>query len=250
MKNIMIANLGFVALLLNSIPAIAESPISKKQTKDIEKVVENFLLENPEVMEKAFQNLQDKRQRQKTAENKLTVLKHAKALFNNATDPFIGNPEGQKKLVVFMDPFCGHCRKFHKTLNSALQDKAFKDLKIIFKDLPIFGEISKLAVQANFAAKNQGKYAEFQNAIFEASSDLTKEDIENIAQKIGLDINQFKADLSSSIIASKITETEELASKLNIEATPTIIYDNLIIPGGPDLETLKKLISIDTKNKI
>ncbi len=250
MKNIIIANLGFAALLLHSLSVNAESPASTKQTKEIEKVVENFLLENPEVMEKAFQNLQDKRQRQKIAENKLTVLKNTNAIFNSATDPFIGNPQGQKKLVVFMDPFCGHCRKFHKTLNLAIQDKAFKDIKIIFKDLPIFGEISKLAVQANFAAKNQGKYAEFQNAIFEASSDITKEDIDNIAQKIGLNINQFNADLSSKVIESKITENEELASKLNIEATPTIIYDNLIIPGGPDLETLKKLISADSKIKM
>lgn len=249
MKNLKIMGFGLSVLLSTTPQVMGADMFSKEQKDGIEKVVEEFLLKNPEVMEKAFQKLQEKRQKEQESQNKSIILKNSDDIFNNASDPFIGNPQGHKKIVVFMDPFCGHCRKFHKTLNLVPQDPALKDVKIIFKDLPIFGEISKLAVQSIFAAKNQGKYTEFQNAVFEASPDMTEQDIFNIAEKIGLDMNRFKSDLASHTVEKKIIENETLASKLGIDATPTLIYGDVIIPGGPDLNGLKKLFALNPKSK-
>ncbi|MBN9343982.1 MAG: hypothetical protein BGO76_04355 [Caedibacter sp. 38-128] len=249
MKNLKIMGLSLPILLCTTTKVIGADIFSKEQRNGIEKVVEEFLLKKPEVLEKAFQNLQEKRQQEQTSQNKSIISKNAGEIFNKSSDPFIGNPQGHKKLVVFMDPFCGHCRKFHTILNMVPQDPELKDVKIIFKDLPIFGEISKLAVRAIFAAKNQGKYAEFQNAVFEASPDMTEQDIFNIAEKIGLDIDKFKTDLASSLVEKKIVENETLASSLGIDATPTLIYGDVIIPGGPDLNSLKKLFSLDSKRK-
>ncbi|MBN9413022.1 MAG: thioredoxin domain-containing protein [Candidatus Paracaedimonas acanthamoebae] len=249
MKNLKIIKLSFAILLSTTTQVIGADVFSKGQKEGIEKVVEEFLLKKPEIMEKAFQKLQEKRQQEQASQNKSIISKNVDEIFTNSSDPFIGNSDGHKKLVVFMDPFCGHCRKFHKTLNMVPQDPELRDVKIIFKDLPIFGEISKLAVRSIFAAKNQGKYAEFQNAVFESNPDMTEQDIFDIAEKIGLDIDKFKVDLSSSIIEKKIAENETLASKLNIEATPTIIYGDVIIPGGPDINSLKKIFSLNPKDK-
>jgi protein-disulfide isomerase len=250
MKNLKIMSLSLSVLLSTTTKVISADVFSKEQKDGIGKIVEEYLLNNPEVMENAFHKLQEKRQQEQASKNKLTISKSTNEIFNNSSDPFIGNPEGKKKLIVFMDPFCGHCRKFHKILNMIPQDPELKDVKVIFKDLPIFGEISKLAVRAVFAAKNQGKYTVFQNEIFEASPDITEQDIFNIAQKVGLNIDKFKADLSSNIIEKKIVENEDLASKLGVEATPTLIYGDVIIPGGPDLAVLKKLFSFNKKDKI
>ncbi|AIL12940.1 hypothetical protein IM40_04570 [Candidatus Paracaedimonas acanthamoebae] len=249
MKNLKIISLGFPVLLCTTTQVIGADTFSKEQRDGIEKVVEDFLLKKPEIMEKAFQKLQEKRQQEQASQNKSIIARNVDEIFNNSSDPFIGNPQGHKKIVVFMDPFCGHCRKFHKTLNMVPQDPELKEVKIIFKDLPIFGEISKLAVRSIFAAKNQGKYAEFQNAVFEASPDMTEQDLFNIAEKIGLDMDRFKVDLSSNTVNKKIVENETLASNLGIDATPTLIYSDVIIPGGPDLSSLKKLFSINPKSK-
>lgn len=243
MKKLLLLSAAFSVLISGAVSLNAADTFSKEQKSEIEKVVENFLLQKPEVLEKAFYNLQTKRQTEK-------VSKNTPALFSNSHDPFIGNPHGSKQIAVFMDPFCGACREFHKTLNQIPQDPELHSVKIIFKDLPIFGEISKLAVKAMFAAKNQGKYFDFQKAVLDLNQDVTEDNIMDIAQKIGLNVDQFKSDLSSSSIQDHITENTDLASALGIDATPTIIYGNLIIRGGPDFKNLKKIILENSKNKI
>lgn len=249
MKNLKTVGIGLSILVGMAAQLVRAETFVKEQKEEIEKVVEEFLLKNPEVLEKVSQKLQEKHQQKKASQNKTVISKNALDIFNDTSDPFIGDPQGHKKLVVFMDPFCGHCRKLHKTLNMIPQDSKLKDVKIIFKDLPIFGEISNLAVRSTFAAKNQGKYVEFQNAVFELNSDVTEQDIYNIAETLGLDIEKFKTDLSSNVIEKKINENEALASKLGIDATPTLIYGDVIIPGALNFNDLKELFSLTSKNK-
>lgn len=249
MKNLKMLGLSLIILSGMATQPVKAETFVKEQKEEIEKVIEDFLLRNPEILEKVSQKLQEKHQEKKASQNKNIISTNAVGIFHNNNDPFIGNPQGHKKLVVFMDPFCGHCRKLHKTLNMVAQDSELKDVKIIFKDLPIFGEISNLAVRSTFAAKNQGKYLEFQNAVFELNSDVTEQDIYNIAEKLTLDIEKFKADLSSETIEKKISENEALASTLGIDATPTLIYGDAIIPGALNLSDLKELFSSTSKNK-
>lgn len=71
----------------------------------------------------------------------------------DASSPYAGNANGDVKMIYFFDYRCGFCRKNHPTITKLLDED--KNLKIIFKEYPIFGDTT--LAQIALAAQMQGK---------------------------------------------------------------------------------------------
>lgn len=229
-------------MLFLSFPAFT-APFTREQIKTLEQTIEATLLKKPEMIEKALVKLQEKKEEEQKAKSKSAIAKYHTDLFKNAVDPVGGNPQGKISLVIFMDPFCGHCRHFHKVLEEAEQAGEFKNVRLIYKDFPILGRPSILAVFGALAAHKQGKYFEFQKAMFSADPDLTEDKIFAIAKELGLESEQFKKDFKNGENEKKIHETFNLAQNIGINGTPALILQDILIPGAVDRETLKKLLT-------
>ena len=75
--------------------------------------------------------------------------------------------------------------------------KKNNNIKVIYKELPIFGKSSEYASKAALAAAKQGKYNQMHQALLEKKGHITAEYISNIAKQIGLNKEQFKKDCAS-----------------------------------------------------
>lgn len=221
--------------------ASAASSFTPTQLAELEKVIGSYLTKNPDVIMASFQAGMAKQQEETIAKMEKAVADNKDKLFKNPADPISGNPQGTQSLVVFMDPYCGYCKKFHKELASLL--KMNKNVKVIFKDLPIMGEGSTTAIQAMLAAKQQGKYDQLQDAIFSSDKHLDKKGLMKLASSLGIDTKKLEADMKSKEVQAEIDSTLALSKEIGINGTPTLIIGETklkVSPGYLEADELNK----------
>lgn len=221
----------------------AASQFNPEQITDIKKIMTEYISQNPDIIMTAFQAGMAEKQKEETAKIQKLVIENKDKIFKDATTPVGGNPQGTESLAVFMDPYCGYCKKFHAELDTILSKD--KDVKVTFIDIPIMGPGSIVAVKAMLAAKAQGKYDQLQKAIFTADKHLSKKQIMKIAGSLGIDTKQLEKDMKSKEIQAQIDRNSELAKTLGINGTPTLIVGEntvTVVPGFVSAEELIKTL--------
>jgi protein-disulfide isomerase len=225
------------------------------QKEQIQSVVKDYLVKNPDVIIQALQTYQQQQMNQarKTMEEtQKTAPKMAKDLFHDAQSPMIGNADGKVTLVEFFDYQCPHCIEMTPVLEAII--KANPNVRVVFKEFPIRGAASEMAAKAALAANMQGKYFELHKALMGANRVLTQEDILKLAQGVGLDATKLKKDMDSDTVAQQIKANYKLAQALKLMGTPAIFVAKstvdssspatavAFIPGQVDQAQLEQVI--------
>lgn len=216
------------------------------QTKQIQQIVHEYLVKNPQVLVEASQSLQQQQmaQMQKTAD--VAISKNAKDIFNNPNSPVVGNPNGNVTIVEFMDFQCAHCKEMSPIMEDL--SKTDGNLKIIYKELPIFGPTSEYAAKAALASARQGKYAAFHVALMQDQNPLSKEEVMTIAKNVGLDTDKLAKDIADPAIDKQLKDNIRLAQALGLMGTPAIIIGDksgsktVFIPGSTSKQNLQQAI--------
>ena len=115
------------------------------------------------------------------------------------------------------------------------------EIKVIFRDFPILSDSSKTAALAALAADKQGKYIEFHSALLNYRGGINQELIFSTATDLELDIELLKKDMQSEEVNKKLSDTIEIAQKLNIRGTPTFIIGDKVKPGAFEFDALKNV---------
>ena len=220
---------------------------SPTQVKDIQKIVRDYLISNPDVLVEASQALR-KQQATLAQKNAMAAIeKDKQQLFEDPKTPTAGNLNGSVYIVEFFDYQCGHC----KTMSSIVQNvvKNNKNVKMIFKELPIFGGASRLAAEMALASVAQGKYYQFHDALFQAAGPLTPTLIDTVAKRVGLDVSKLKKAASAPWVKQQLRANFRLAQALRLVGTPAFIISNKqmtkfrFIPGATSQSDLKQQVS-------
>ena len=234
----------------------AVAPLSLQQKKQIEQVIHDYLVNHPEVLVEASQALHKKQEASMQVKAVSDIMAHADALFK-PTLTVAGNPKGDVTLVEFFDYQCVHCKKMGPVVHD-LVDKN-KNLRVIFKEFPIFGKVSEQASRIVLAAALQGKYLALQTALLDTDKPLTEELVFEKAQGVGLNIAQLKTDMTNKSISDELAQNEALAEQIHLMGTPAFIIASTpggvlnqhskpgFIPGGASQESLQSLIDQQVK---
>src|SRR5947207_1668458 len=153
-------------------PAAASAPADQTA---LAKSIRAYLLANPEVLVEAMQELERKQDSQRDSVAQNVIQDKQAELFRDADDPIGGNPSGDVVIVDFNDYQCPYCKRAHHAVNSVVG--ADGKVKVIYKDLPILGEASKIAALAALASIKQGKHQPLHNALMEYSGKLDRDKI-------------------------------------------------------------------------
>ena len=171
----------------------------------------------------------EKRQASMQAEtNKKVIVDRKASIFRAPTDFVYGNPKGEITVVEFFDYNCGWCKKAVDEVNKLV--KADPQVRIVFKELPIFGEASMLAAKAAMASLKQGKYWDFHVALMKEKQ-VSKDNLFKIAEKVGLNVDKLKADMADPVYDAALKENAAIAQDLGIEGTPGFIVDDKVNVG-------------------
>ncbi len=201
---------------------------------------------NPEVLVEAMQELERKQDSQRDTVAQKAIQENRVGLMSDPESPIVGNPNGDVTIVEFSDYQCPYCKRAHAAVKSVLA--ADSKVKLVFKDLPILGEPSRIAALAALASRAQHKHLAFHNALMEFNGKLDRDKIMEIAGSVGLDVAKLQKDMDDPKIKALIERNMALASALGVRGTPAFVIGNTFVPGAVDADTLKQLIA-DARTK-
>lgn len=225
-KSILFALLGLILLIVG---AIGGWLFESRRT---EETVKRTILENPEILPQAMQELQ-----RREAEKQLTSV--GDKLFEPFPGSVLGNPQGTVTLVEFTDFACTYCRTSVPDVDALI--KEFPQLKVVVRQLPILSPQSAEAAKWGLAAAEQGRYAEFHHAMF-AAGRPSAETIAAAAQTAGLDLTRARKTLADPLVNAELSGNFDYARSLGIDGTPSWVVGDQLMTGAVGREALAKAI--------
>ena len=220
---------GLLAFVLLVPAAAVADEFDTKQREEIGAIVRDYLLKNPEILLEVSRELEKRQQVAEEQQRETAVAENAAELFHSKSDFVAGNAKGDVTMVEFFDYNCSWCKKGLPEVLSLIEGD--KNLRLVLKEFPIFGEGSEYAARAALASNKQGKYWQFHLAMLGHEGKLAKEDVDRIAVAQGLDLTTLKKDMESPEVAEVIDRNQKLAQAMAINGTPAFIIDRKVVPG-------------------
>lgn len=207
--------------------------------------IKAYLLANPNVIMESVQKWQEDQRKQKTsgASEALKNPEIQKALYENPNSPFIGPKDAKIVIVEFFDYNCPACKAAFKALDALA--KKDKDMKIIFKEFPIFGPVSDTNSKIGLAihALAPEKYFEFHTKMMRVEGRADEAMALKFAGEIGLKEADVKAEIAKPEYQDKIDTVRQLGTIIGVQGTPSLVIGNEFVPHALDFEGLEARIA-------
>lgn len=234
-------------------PAVPASTVELVQTvadtsaqlgkPEIEKIVRDYLLANPEILREMQTSLEAKEKEEQRLAH-LQIIQEAKAdIFTAAYDGVVGNPEGKTTIVEFYDYNCGFCKRANADMIALT--KADPDLRFVLKEFPILGPDSQKAHVVSMAFRKLApeKYGDFHNQLIEAKGRANEATAIRIALSLGVEEAALREEMKNPAISEEFAKTYDLANKLTITGTPSYVVGNEVVYGALGQEVLSEKIA-------
>jgi protein-disulfide isomerase len=163
------------------------------------------------------------------------------ALVQNPTVPAAGAKNADVTIVEFFDYNCPYCKKTAPELQKFLRTDA--KVRVLFKEWPIFGDVSEYAARSALAAHWQGKFLVAHEALFASPTDLDENaQVDDLLKKAGLDMTQLSHDRSTHAaeITAILSRNSKEASSLGFKGTPAFVIGRQLIPQSMTVQTLQQ----------
>jgi len=236
------AALAFGALaFLGAQPALAQ--FSGAQRGEIETIIREYLVKNPEVLRDALIELDRRAKADEDVQRRQAVDKLDAQIFNSRHQVVIGNPKGPISLVEFYDYNCGFCKRALGDLSALI--KGNPDLRVILKEFPVLSQGSVEAAHVAAAVKMQlppDKFWAFHQKLMSSRGPVGKAQALAVAKEFNVDMTRLAKDMDSTEVKAGIEENMHLGEALGINGTPSYVVGKEIVVGAVGLEALQTRI--------
>ena len=163
--------------------------------------------------------------------------------------PAGGNPQGDINIVEWFDYNCPYCRRIAPELAQVVQDDG--KVRLVFKDWPILGEVSKIAARMALASKYQDKFLQAHEAMISVNSKLTEPRIRELLAGAGIDMDRLGRDLSTNAkaIDTILARNNDQAVAFGFKGTPSFIVGKFRVPGALTMTEFEQVIADARKAK-
>ena len=156
--------------------------------------------------------------------------------------PIRGSESAKVTIVEWADFQCPFCVRVDPTLEKIAEEYGDK-VRFGFKHLPLSMHTkARAAHQASEAAHRQGKFWEMHDRIFANPKDLSEETYLRYANEIGLDIEKYKSDFSSSSVRKTIDADLAKARELGVSGTPSFFLNGRFLSGAQPYGAFARVI--------
>jgi protein-disulfide isomerase len=229
MKKIILNTLSiFSILFMFALPSHA----NQMSQENIEKIIENFLIKNPQLLRSVLDNYKKNTE----LEKKKKAIQSLKSFKN----PGIFQKNADVTIYEFFDYNCGYCKTVVKTIMETISED--KKINVVFVEFPILSQQSYTAAVAALASKKQNLYNKFHLSLMKIRGKVDDKTVFKTAKEIGLDVQQLKIDMNNPDISNQLNKNREIAKLLNLNGTPAFIIGDVIYPGALSKENLKEII--------
>lgn len=233
MKKYLVAPL--IALTILGPLAAAAEEMDEDRIKTL---VYEAILENPGIIMEAVRLLEEQQQQDKSAAAVAALSTVRDQLERDPNAPVLGNPEGDVTVVEFFDYNCPYCRRAMPQVDALIEQD--KNVRLVYREWPILGEGSVFAARAALAARKQGKYEEFHEAMMGMNGRAEEASVIRIAGEVGLDIDQLRKDMQGPEVDEHIQTSMELTRALGFTGTPSFVIGDALIGGLVEADVLAR----------
>jgi protein-disulfide isomerase len=162
----------------------------------------------------------------------------------NPETPAAGAGDADITIVEFFDYNCPICRKMHPRVVQLLHEDPH--VRVLYKEWPIFGEVSTYAARSAIAASWQGKYLAAHEALIASSRELAEmSDVDAVLKDAGVDLGRLQQDRKRhpAQIEAMLARAAGEAEQLGLQGTPGFLVGRQFIPRSMDLPLLKALVA-------
>ena len=266
-KTILMATTGAVAVLAmlavgftagNVLPARAENAVvspdmmkvaatdtgsGKLDRTEVEGIVRDYLLKNPEILLEVQDALEAKQREEQKLASEGVIKDQKDEIFNSTFDGVVGNPDGKVTIVEFYDYNCGFCKRAIEDMQALTKNDS--DVRFVLKEFPILGPDSQKAsiVSMAFHKMMPEKYSAFHTELLGGEGRANEDRAIKIAVSLGADEAKLREHMKDPDLPEAISKTYELANKLTITGTPSYVVGNEVIFGALGEQVLAQKIA-------
>jgi protein-disulfide isomerase len=143
-----------------------------------------------------------------------------------------GNPKASVMIVEFSDYQCPYCHQVEPTVKKILAKYGDK-VSFSYRDFPLTAihQNAMIAAEASRCAEEQGKFWEYHDQLFAASS-LEKNSLIEYARNLKLDDKQFESCLTAEKYKADIENDEQEGHKAGVNGTPGFFINGVFVNGA------------------
>lgn len=157
-------------------------------------------------------------------------------------DHIRGNFDAPVVLIEFTDFECPYCARHHATMQQIMQTYGDKTAWVI-KHFPLsFHPNAQKAAEASECAGDQGKFLEYADLLTENQPNLSNDLFINLAERLKLNLNDFKTCLDSGKYQNKVQSDLAEGSAKGVEGTPATFVNGQLVSGAVPFEMIKSII--------
>ena len=141
-------------------------------------------------------------------------------------DHVAGPPDAPLELIMYGDFQCPYCTAA-QSIVARVRTRLDGRLRFVFRHLPLH-EVhpdAQRAAEASEAAAAQGRFWEMHDALYANGGRLGLDDLAEVAQRLGLDVERVRAELIDGTHAARVARDADAARAEEIAATPAFIVN-------------------------
>ncbi|QQS22530.1 DsbA family protein [bacterium] len=161
----------------------------------------------------------------------------------------LGSDDAKVTVIEFADFQCPFCGEWHKTIFPKMESEYIQTgkVKFIYWDLAFLGDESIKAAEAAVCAKDQGKFWEYHDRLFdgqfgENQGAFSDDNLKKIALELGVDSVIFNKCFDTRLYKDLIEESNNLSQKYGVNSTPTVFINGIRTEGVMPYENYKQII--------
>lgn len=221
-------------------PARAEAPLDRAA---IEKIVHEYIVNHPEVLEEAMAALEKKQAAEASAGLARTLEDKKSVLYDSTRQTVLGNPKGDVTVVEFFDYNCGYCKRALGDMLTLI-DKDPK-VRIVLKEFPVLGQGSTEAARVSVAVSRIApeRYLDFHKRLLGGRGAADHAKAMEAAKETGVDMKALDKALADKEIGATLEEVYGLATGLGLSGTPSYVVGKDVVPGAIGVAKLQARVA-------
>jgi len=162
-------------------------------------------------------------------------------------DPMKGNPKAKVTIIEFSEFQCPFCKKARPTIAKILETYGDK-VRYVFRDFPLsFHKYAPKAAEAANCARDQNKYWEYAEYLWDNNKDLSVDRLKEYAKTLGLKEAPFNECLDSGKYVAEIQKDIEDGEAVGVSGTPAYFINGKFLSGAQPFENFQEIIDKELK---
>ncbi len=158
-------------------------------------------------------------------------------------DHIRGSLDAPVTVVEYGDFECPYCGQAEPTVRELLAERG--DVRYVWRHLPLHDvhPRAEMAARASEAAAAQGAFWALHDRLLDHQDALRPADLERHATELGLDLDRFRTDVHSPLLAERVAEDLDSADRSGVSGTPTFFVNGRRHYGAYDIDALTQDVS-------